>query len=168
MIKPKTGVCIDCPPGSPVRYLTAGRCQPHYWQHRRVVSTSNSKDRDRKNPEERKALGLYYDYHNLHNEWICENCGTELFTINNFIMSSCQAHIIPKEHFKSVQGCLENHLTLGGFEQSCYCHKDYDSSWKKAQGMTVFSLATERFIKFKHLIRPQEIKHLPDVFYKIL
>lgn len=33
-IKPKIGQCIDCPPGTPEKPLTAKRCSTHYWNHR--------------------------------------------------------------------------------------------------------------------------------------
>lgn len=166
MLKPKTGICIDCPPGSPVRYLVAGRCNTHYWAHRRQVSSKRTKERGPAKDD--GSLGIWFEYHNTNNAWICENCGAPLNPFNPQVASSCQAHIVPKEHFKSVRGCLDNHMTLGGLHQKCYCHSTYDSSWEKAQGMNVFTLATERFLKFKHLLLPQEVKKLPAVFYDLM
>lgn len=168
MLKPKMGICVDCPPGTGARFLTACRCQTHYWQYRRRVSTKKIDLRNPNNKEIQKALGLWFDYHNTHNNWVCENCNGPLDPLSPMSASSCQAHIIPKEHFKSVQAVLDNHMTLGGLFQQCQCHSDYDSNWERAQGMPVFTLAKERFMKFKHLIHPTEYKHLPDPFKEIV
>lgn len=166
MVKPKFGKCIDCPPDKPERYLIAGRCHNHYWQQRRLVSMGKSKERKEADPS-RKTLYAWFEYHTTHNNWICENCGEELHPYSPKVASSCQAHILPKEHFKSVQGVLENHMTLGDLQLSCFCHDEYDSNWKNAQAMPVFKIATERFLRFKHLILPQEVKKLPAVFYDL-
>ena len=37
-IKPKVGKCLDCPPDSKEKPLTAKRCLHHYWIHRAEVS----------------------------------------------------------------------------------------------------------------------------------
>lgn len=166
MIKPKFGKCIDCPPGTPERYLIAKRCHNHYWQHRQSISIGKTKANKKEDPL-RKGLYAWFEYHTTHNNWICENCGVTLNPISPKVASSCQAHILPKKHFKSVQGVLENHMTLGDLQQSCFCHDDYDSNWQKAQAMPVFKIATERFMRFKHLILPQEAKNLPAVFYDL-
>lgn len=42
-IKPKKGQCIDCPPDSE-SYLTANRCQHHYWTHRASLKPVKIKD----------------------------------------------------------------------------------------------------------------------------
>ncbi len=167
MLKPKYGVCIDCPPGTPPRFLTAGRCQTHYWNHRRQISAEKSRNRnsDLLKPN---ILGVWFDFHNSNNLWICENCGINLNPYNPEIRSSCQAHILPKEHFKSVMGVLDNHMTLGGLHQPCFCHSSYDSNWSKAVSMAVFPIAIERFMKFKHLILPQEVRRLPGVFRELI
>lgn len=159
------GICIDCPPGTPPRYLIARRCNSHYWRRRQQVSSKRTRERG---PHKNGVLGLYYDYHNENNLWLCENCDIQLNPFNPKVASSCQAHILPKGIFKSVQGCLVNHMTLGGLHQGCFCHDQYDSSWKKAQSMPVFSVARERFIQFKHLLLPQEIRKLPAVFYELI
>lgn len=170
MIKPKYGHCIDCGPGSPERYLTAGRCQTHYWQNRTVINAAKRKERQVRTglPINSDVLGLWFDFHNEQSRWICENCGLRLQPFSPQVRSSCQAHIVPKEHFKSVRGCLDNHLLLGGLHQACHCHADYDANWEKAEGMSVFTIATERFIKFKHLILPSEYKYLPGVFHALI
>lgn len=169
MLKPKMGICIDCPPGSAAKYLTAERCQTHYWQHRRKVSEERNKARTQEvSKEDQQALVRYYQHHNANNSWICENCNATLRPSAPKVASSCQAHIVPKQHFKSVQAVLENHMTLGGLFQPCRCHAEYDASWEKAQGMHIFTIAKERFMTFQHLILPAEYKYLPDVFKKLV
>lgn len=167
MIRRKEGQCIDCPPGSPPRPLTAGRCSFHYWPHRNKIS--QGKRNNSEEAKERKSkLSYWFEYHNRVCSFICENCGAIIIPKSHIELSSCQAHIVPKEHFLSVMGVLDNHMLLGGMFQKCKCHQDYDSNWKRAQGMKVFTLATERFLKFKHLILPEEIKFLPPVFSDLI
>lgn len=40
MIKPKSGICIDCGENSKPQPLTAGRCHNHYWNYRRKLSVA--------------------------------------------------------------------------------------------------------------------------------
>ena len=42
-IKPKKGPCIDCPEGSPEKYLIAKRCEGHYKAHRARISAEKNK-----------------------------------------------------------------------------------------------------------------------------
>lgn len=168
MLKLKTGICIDCPSGSPAKTLKAGRCQFHYKQHRFKISQDRIKKRNPNLQKEQDDLGKWFQHHNTHNNWICENCGTILNPFCPEATSSCQAHILPKSIFKSVKSVLANHMTLGGLWQPCKCHADFDSSWERAEGMQVFTLAKERFLTFKHLIHPSEYKSLPDPFYKLI
>lgn len=168
MLKLKQGICIDCPPGSSPKFLTAGRCQTHYWQHRRLIAASKKRQSETIS-QSKEALGIWFDYHNRNNNWICENCGTVLSPYSPKAASSCQAHILPKSKFKSVQSVLENHMTLGDpVFQNCGCHDDYDATWERAEGMKVFTLAKERFLTFKHLIDKSELKSLPDPFKKLM
>src|SRR5690348_7758852 len=104
MLKLKTGICLDCPPGSPPRELVAGRCKIHYWQYRNKLSKQAPVPFEQ--VKEEMALGLWFEYHNTYNHWRCENCGTRLFPLSPEIASSCQAHIIPKQFFRSVQGVI--------------------------------------------------------------
>lgn len=168
MRKNKIGSCKICPPGSPQTSIISGMCQKHYWESRNKVSKKRSLQRNPEQVEESKALGQYYEHHNANSNWICENCNDRLFIFSPQEASSCQAHILPKELFPSVAAVLDNHMLLGGLFQGCTCHKQYDSSWSKAESMPVFPLAVERFMKFKHLISPDEYKKLPSIFYQLI
>lgn len=169
MLKPKQGICPDCPPGSAPRFLTAGRCQTHYWQHRHGISVQRIAKRNPERKEQKDELGKWFEHHNTHNSWICENCGKPIKSFSRKAASAAQAHILPKSKFKSVQSVLENHMTLGDpVFHDCSCHDDYDSSWQRAEGMLVFTLAKQRFITFRHLIYRTEYKFLPEPFYQMI
>lgn len=169
MLKLKTGICVDCPPGSPEKFLTAGRCQTHYWIYRRQVSAKRVAERTPLLRSNKDELYKWFNHHNTYNKWVCENCGINLYPLSVHSASCCQAHILPKNHFKSVQSVLDNHLTLGdSLYHPCNCHDEFDSSWEKAQTMKVWPVALERFQKFMHLIAKSEYKRLPDPFYKLI
>jgi hypothetical protein len=168
MIKRKFGICIDCPSDSPDRLLISDRCNIHYWKNRNKIHNQKKELILKNKPDENKTISDYFFYHNKNNNWICENCGTKLFPFDIKSASSCQAHILPKNIFPSVRSVIDNHLTLGGLYQNCFCHERYDSSWERAAGMKVFTLAKERFLKFKHLIHQDELKRLPEVFSNII
>lgn len=46
-IKPKKGPCIDCPEGSPEKYLIAKRCESHYDFHRAKVNAEKKAEREK-------------------------------------------------------------------------------------------------------------------------
>lgn len=98
---------------------------------------------------------------------ICDNCGavsTRLKSANLIKQwKSCQAHILPKRHFKSIQANPLNFLVLGsGYSGLCYCHDNYDMSWAKASTMAVWPLVLERVRQLLPFIAPSEMRHLPD------
>lgn len=172
MIRAKIGICVDCPPGAKPRPLLAkGRCQQHYWKNRQELSKAVQATRlydPPYNTKDSSSLKKYFDFHTANARWICENCGTPLNPFNSQVANSCHAHILPKSLFRSIAGCLDNHMLLGGIHQACSCHGQFDSSWHNAFKMNVFTLAVERFHSFKHLIDPDEYKKLPDLFYNLL
>lgn len=43
-IKIKTGICVDCGPGSKEQPLTAKRCKSHYWNYRASLKPVKIKD----------------------------------------------------------------------------------------------------------------------------
>lgn len=51
-IKPKIGECIDCPPGSPHKRITAKRCNEfHYPIYRALVNAEKNKDKVKPTPK---------------------------------------------------------------------------------------------------------------------
>ena len=75
--------------------------------------------------------------------WVkCENCKQKIKASR-----LSNAHILPKHEFPSVSTCVLNHMYL------CFhCHSKFDSSWKAAQTMVVWNLASKRVQKFKHIV----------------
>lgn len=102
-----------------------------------------------------KVLNIDYleEYHFFHNQlgWVkCENCNASVKCGR-----TANAHILPKAIFKSVSTNIHNHLYL-----CFYCHSQFDKSWETATKMNVFSLAIERFNKFKDEITETERNEL--------
>lgn len=99
-------------------------------------------------------LQLYYEYH-LPKVVRCENCGRPI----NDVGHKNIAHILPKSQFKSVSTNIDNSLylctSLDGPVKGC--HEIYDTGFETAKRMTVWSIAKERFNKFKHLITEKSI-----------
>lgn len=96
---------------------------------------------------------------------ICWNCGADLKHYNKQDWHSSIAHVIPKQHFKSVQCHPLNYLILGKW---CNCHGTYDSNWMKAAGMKIFPKAIERFILIEPNIARNERQFIPEVLLQEL
>lgn len=104
---------------------------------------------------------------------ICENCHAikndlkfELFKSR---WKSCQAHLLPKRHFKSIATHPLIAMVLGsGFSGMCYCHDTYDSSWDAASKMPIWNEVCRRFLILYPSINPLEYKFIPDVLSKLL
>jgi hypothetical protein len=173
MIKFKTGICPLCGPNSKPQPLYAkGLCSNHYWYKntQEKLSKKNSQKslvNQKLNQSGLTLLQEYYVYHIDHAKGRCENCGEPLTYPNEKIAISCQAHIVPKEYFQSVEANIYNHLELGGLYQKCACHGQYDTNWMNAEKMPVFELAKTRFLLFKNDIARSELKRLPECFLKL-
>lgn len=183
MIKAKKGICIDCPPGSPEKNLIAKRCQTHYWPYRskvanqkKIASQSNLVGNNKPKQPSKKTVCLpfaspfackqWYLLQISLCKWVCENCKIQLFPYSDLIKFSCQAHILPKEHFPSVKLHIDNHLTLG--VSDCSCHKRWDNSWTSAKKMNVFPLARQKVAKLIPFLTPKELSRLPEIFQDLI
>lgn len=102
----------------------------------------------------------------------CENCGATNWWLENnkdskfgkLKLRSCQAHLMPKRHFKSIQTHPLNAMVLGsGYSGLCHCHDTYDSSWDKASKMNIWDEVVRRFLIMYPLIKPEEHQYIPDV-----
>ncbi len=113
---------------------------------------------------------LWMEYHIAEAEvhgWQCENCGSHIDGYNEEAVYGAQAHILPKNHFGSVKNVIENHMLLNRF--SCQCHGQYDSNWLNASKMPIFRKAWHVVNdKLRHLLNPEELRRLPEVFSKPL
>lgn len=102
----------------------------------------------------------------------CENCGATNFwleqnkdtKIGKLKWRSCQGHLLPKRHFKSLQTHPLNGMVIGsGYSGLCHCHDDYDSSWDKASKMNIWEEVVKRFKIMYPLIKENEHQFIPDV-----
>jgi len=100
----------------------------------------------------------------------CENCKTT----NNWLevhkeekigklkWRSCQAHLLPKRHFRSLQTHPLNGMVLGsGYSGLCHCHDNYDASWEKASKMYIWDEVVRRFKIMYPLITEEEHRFIP-------
>jgi hypothetical protein len=98
---------------------------------------------------------------------ICQNCHASKSVLKlpgwEKVWKSCQAHLLPKRHFKSIITHPLNGMVLGsGFSQMCLCHDIYDSSWEKAAKMNIWPEVVRRFLIMYPLIPESEYRFIPD------
>lgn len=97
---------------------------------------------------------------------ICENCGKVGTYLKNpdfkILWKSCQAHLLPKKNFKSLQTHPLNGMVMGtGFSGLCHCHDNYDASWEKAAKMPIWDEVVRRFQIMYPLITAEEHRFIP-------
>lgn len=171
-IKPKIGPCVDCG-GSINKYITAGRCTQgpyfHYQKHKQGIYAERAKSKKKAKTLRTVAkggmtLGQWFNSQISMMPRECENCGDYLSPYNVIGQRSYIAHIVPKRHIESVMVHPLNRMFL------CVdCHSNYDN-WlnKDIMLMRCWPIAVSRFDKFKHLIEPDEYKHLRDCFKDLM
>lgn len=170
MLKSKRGVCVDCPPDKGnVLIYASGRCYNHYWISRRNAAFNKSKSRfilydKNKIANGELTLNEWFKHHVANSNWVCENCGAILQPNNDKIARSFQAHILPKNIFRSVSTDINNRMLLGAMNYPCNCHGQYDSNWDNASQMKIFPIALDRFLLFAHKLSNSEIGKLPEQF----
>lgn len=100
----------------------------------------------------------------------CENCGATNWwleqnkdtKVGKLKWRSCQGHLLPKRHFKSLQAHPLNGMVLGsGYSGLCHCHDFYDSSWQKAATMNIWDEVVRRFKIMYPLITSEEHRFIP-------
>lgn len=125
-----------------------------------------------KAPKDYQALDLWFKERMVRCVIECENCGALNWWLENNKDSkigklkwrSCQAHLLPKRHFKSLMTHPLNGMVMGtGYSGLCHCHDFYDSSWEKAATMNIWVEVCRRFIVMYPLIKPEEHQYIPDV-----
>lgn len=156
---PKKGICKDCAPGTPPRYLTAGRCEFHYKKHRATV---NAKKPHNKKTQSRKAeLAVYFASQILEIPTCCENCGADIRYQKQINPRALVAHILPKRPnggFPTVATHPKNRF-FGCFD----CHTNYDQKGAAfAATMPALPLIRARFNEFKSLLTEAEMQRVPD------
>lgn len=173
-IRTRIGVCIDCGPDSEPKEVTGKRdelrCHNHYWLHIRLKSakkqgqaaptTQNLYGRKAAKKQPIEGLGQWFRDRREEMTGACMETGVKTAKFNDSFFVFSIAHILPKEHFRSVA----TH-PLNWIELSIESHTLFDRNWATAAKMKCFAIAKERFKKFEHLIAPEERKRIPECFY---
>ena len=159
-MKAKKGKCVDCPSGTPEKYLIAKRCEFHYKLHRNKVNAGKKHNVEKR--EYKKELNVFFASQILQIPATCENCKTDIrFWRNDKRFSrSLVAHILPKRKiggFPSVGTHPKNRVFL------CpTCHTDFDNKGAEyAEKMPALSIMRERFNEFKDVLTKSELERVP-------
>lgn len=113
---------------------------------------------------EGEGLALWFKVKMELNEPRCMNCGAYKPELKQWTKGwhSCQAHLLPKRHFRSINTHPLVGLVLGtGFSGLCFCHDIYDGSWDAASKMNIWPEVCRRFLILYPLIKPEEHKYIP-------
>jgi hypothetical protein len=118
-----------------------------------------------------KSLDDFFETLMRVNVPVCDNCGAMKPFLKNPdykpLWKSCQAHLLPKRFFKSLQTYELNVMVLGsGYSGMCHCHDDYDNNWEKASKMKIWPEVVRRFKIMYPLIPLSEYQYIPDVLLK--
>jgi len=116
-------------------------------------------------------LQLFYKVKMELNEPRCAECQAYKPELKQWSKGwhSCQAHLLPKEHFKSIQCQPLNLLVLGtAFSGLCFCHNIYDGSWEKASKMLIWPEVIRRFKILYPFITEDEHKHIHQILLDTL
>lgn len=115
------------------------------------AKVKEAEDRKTGGNPDKKALDLWF--HNIAYRISPGQC--HCWECNEYIpaplIRHATAHIFPKAHFPSVMTHPDNYLILGA---GC-CH-DKTHTVEKFKKMGIFREAVERFLKFEHLLTPEE------------
>lgn len=160
-MKPKTGNCSDCPPGSGPKALIAGRCETHYWAYRRKVNAERFSNK--KKVELVKPRDLFFANQILIAPKTCENCGNDLGYTKAINPRAMIAHILPKRD-KEKGGCpsVQFHPMNRWF--GCIdCHTNFDNMGEAyVLKMPVLIIIRERFDQFKDQVAEDERANIPN------
>lgn len=130
---------------------------PPYWQRHRDAKIANTLSAKLLRERRSKLLSDFYNRMALFSPANCQNCDANLLATVLFHPRAHMAHILPKEHFKSVEtekliiwfACLE-------------CHKFYDEQpAEKVAKMNIIPLLKQRVKKLYKKIKQDERKRIP-------
>jgi hypothetical protein len=163
------------------RNTNIGYCKLHQWcrtDNKRLVARATSKNvvikPARKKKPTDKALDKFFMKMMEENEPVCMECGIRADWLKlpeyKKEWKSCQAHILPKRHFKSIEKHPLNMLVLisGYSGGGCNHHDNYDSNWHKASQMKVWSEVVWRFKILYPLTKPEEHQYIPQILLDTL
>ena len=158
-IKIKKGFCVDCPPNSPERYLTAGRCQFHYKLHRNAVNKDKKHNVEKRKSKSENNIFFASQIIQIPNN--CENCGKDIRYQKQINARALVAHILPKRKtggFPSVATHPKNRVFL------CFdeCHPNFDNKGSEyAEKMPALPIMRERYNEFKECLTESERARVP-------
>lgn len=138
-----------------------------------AVYAGNKLLKEQKEAEGETELELFF-LSRIHNCYpTCENCGASRPLLKepeySILWRSCQAHLLPKRHFNSIETHPLNAMVLGsGYSGLCNCHDTYDSNWRKASTMKIWSEVINRFKILYPLITASEHKFIPQILLETL
>lgn len=123
--------------------------------------------------EEKNELELWFLMRMNTCKPVCENCGAAKYNLVDDeykkMWRSCQAHLLPKRHFKSLQTHPLNGMVMGsGFSGMCHCHDDYDHDWERASKMKIWPEVIRRFKIMYPLITESEHRFIPKQLLETL
>lgn len=191
-IQNKYTECVDCAANGDksLKPTISGRCKAyHYKSYRASLMLAKQKEKNKlrsliQSPKNKEMLAkngkipdpmlqLWFAHRMNTLQPICANCGKFgeylLEEKNKRLWKSCQAHLMPKRHFKSISTHPLNGLILGtGFSGLCHCHDTYDSSWEAASKMFIWEEVCNRFKYLYRLIKPEEHQFIPKQLLDIL
>jgi len=157
-MKAKTGNCKDCAKDT---YLTAGRCERCYWQHRRQENAH--KAGNMRKQQQRMEHKVYFASQLLKMPTTCEECGAPLPgpSAPSWMKKAVIAHILPKrpDHgFPSVAThpvnkvflCIDDHTNMDNLG---------DRFILKMKSLPVLK---ERVKQLLPLLTPDELRRVPE------
>lgn len=159
-MKLKIGKCIDCGPESQDKPLIAKRCNTHYWQHRKAVSTEKVRNSAAyaDNQAQKKALDLWFANAISQMPACCEECNERLYIFAPWAAKAFVAHVLPKAIFESVNTHPLNKIYL-----CLICHTNFDT-WgeEKVVKMKIFPEAFDIMMQLLKHLHHDEWKSLPE------
>jgi hypothetical protein len=143
----KKGICMDCGPESAENFLIAGRCQFHYWNHRRKVKQDSPRGKAQQSEENKRKSDLttWFNLKIQMKPQTCENCGWGLSNSMVINPRSIICHILPKAKNKFPE--VATHI-LNCWYGCNSCHDRYDKySPVDRSLMPVWPIVLKRFEK---------------------
>ena len=158
-MKAKKGKCVDCPSGTPEKYLIAKRCEFHYKLHRNKVNAGKKHNVEKR--EYKKDLNVYFASQILQIPATCENCGGDIRWQREKHPRALVAHILPKRKqggFPSVSMHPQNRVFL------CPdCHTQMDNKGAEyAENMRCLPIMRQRFAEFKNCLTAHDLQRVPS------
>jgi hypothetical protein len=97
---------------------------------------------------------------------VCVNCGGKSCKDDDKYWKYSIAHLLPKNHFKSISTNENNWLELCHFGNSC--HANYDNKMLDIMDMSCFDTIIQKFVKIYPHIAQEEKRRIPPILIEYL